>query len=368
MKGDIRKLTVTYNQRIVGYLAEIEKGRIAFQYDDEWVSKGFSISPFSLPLSHQVYISKSGHFGGLFGVFGDSLPDGWGELLVRRMLARRGVSFEATSPLFRLALIGWNGLGALAYEPTKSLLKRDDLVDLDELARKVKRMLDATYRDIDLDHLYHVGGSSGGARPKAHVRMNDSDWIVKFPATIDPIDIGKSEYETNLLAQKSGIDVSSFSLFPAKTNSGYFGTRRFDRIRDRRVHMISLSGILETTHRIPNLDYMHLFQVIQKISVDQNDLYEAYRRMCFNVLFENKDDHGKNHAFLYDEGACGYRLSPAFDLTRTPKKAEHEMTVAGEGKPTESDLIRMISEMKLSKKRCMQILHEVKEVKIWSEK
>jgi serine/threonine-protein kinase HipA len=361
MNIDVKRLTVTYNQRIVGYLVEIEPNRMAFQYDEQWVSDGFSISPLSLPLSHQVYISKSDMFGGLFGVFNDSLPDGWGALLVRRMLARQGIRFEHLSPLSKLTLVSDKGLGALGYEPTAIHGKHHNDVTIERLAQEVQRILDETYEDADLDSLYHYGGSSGGARPKAHLQIDGEDWIVKFPATMDPPNVGASEYKSNMLAKKAGILVPECRLFPSKRYQGFFGVKRFDRSQQEKKHMISLAAILETTHQIPNLDYIHLFQVIQKISIDQDDLYEAYRRMCFNVLHQNKDDHSKNHAFLYDEKAKGYRLSPAFDLTRTPYKVEHEMTVAGEGKPTEMDLIRFSKVFKLSAKRCEQILNHVKE-------
>ena len=129
------------------------------------------------------------------------------------------------------------------------------------------------------------------------------------------------------------------------------------------MHMISLSSVLETSHRIANLDYMHLFQVISVIGCDKEDLHEAYRRMCFNVLYGNKDDHGKNFAFLYNEKERRYRLSPAYDLTKTPNKAEHEMTVLGNGNPTEKDLNVIAEELHLSRKRCVETIDKVKSLK-----
>jgi len=119
--------------------------------------------------------------------------------------------------------------------------------------------------------------------------------------------------------------------------------------------------VLETTHQIPNLDYSHLFQVIQRICIDQEDIYEAYRRMVFNVLYENKDDHGKNFAFIYDEKLKGYRLSPFYDVTKTSMKMEHEMTVLGEGKPNEEDLLEIAKKFNLSKKNYEVIIKTIKE-------
>jgi len=135
--------------------------------------------------------------------------------------------------------------------------------------------------------------------------------------------------------------------------------RKYDLLQSSKggaLHMISLSSILETTHRISNLDYMYLFQVIKEICVDQEDLYEAYRRMCFNVFYGNRDDHGKNFAFLYNEEKIGYELSPAYDITPTSNKAEHEMAVLGNGCPTENDLLKIAKEIKLSVKECKKFL------------
>jgi serine/threonine-protein kinase HipA len=359
MKIDIKRVLVKFNNKIVGYLQELDNKQIAFQYDDDWLRYGFSISPLSLPLSSKVYISKSPHFNGLFGVFNDSLPDGWGELLVRRMLAKKGVNFDRLSPLVRLTLISGKGLGGLDYEPMQ-IENEKQSVDLDKLALEVKKILDDTDDVVDLDKVFAFGGSSGGARPKAHIKDENGEWIVKFPSSIDPINIGKLEYKANELAKKCGINTNEFKLFPSKIYEGFFGAKRFDRLNDERIHMISLSAILETTHRIPNLDYAHLFQVIQKICVNQKDLYEAYRRMSFNVLYKNKDDHGKNFAFLYDEKQNGYVLSPAYDITKTSNKFEHEMTVLGEGNPTEDDLLNFAIEMKLSMKECKEIIQTIK--------
>lgn len=126
--------------------------------------------------------------------------------------------------------------------------------------------------------------------------------------------------------------------------------------------MISLSSLLETSHKIPNLDYNLLFQVIRNICHNQNDIYEAYKRMCFNVLFENRDDHGKNFSFLYDEELKSYKLSPAYDLTKTKDKIEHEMTINGNGKPTEKDLIDMAIQLKLSLSKCQEIIQKTKNI------
>ena len=234
MDIDIKRIVVKFNNKVVGFLQELENSQIAFQYDDEWLRYGFSISPLSLPLSSKVYISKSPHFNGLFGVFNDSLPDGWGELLVRRMLAKKGINFDKLSPLVRLTLISGKGLGGLDYEPMQ-IENEKQSVDLDKLALEVKKILDDTDDIVDLDKVFDFGGSSGGARPKAHIKDENGEWIVKFPSSIDPVNIGELEHEANQTAQKCGINTNEFKLFPSKLYNGFFGAKRFDRLNDERI-------------------------------------------------------------------------------------------------------------------------------------
>ena len=364
MIDNVRKLLVKYNGRTVGILSEIED-RIGFQYDEKWVKSGFSLSPFSLPLTREVYICRKDTFEGLYGVFYDSLPDGWGELLVSRMLAKRGIHYEALSPLTKLSVVSENGLGGLTYEPSQADKEenRGTKYDFDLLAGQAAEILnDGERSTADLDEIYRLGGSSGGARPKAHIREGDAEWIVKFPCRADPPEAGRRELEANLAARECGVEINECRLFPSGRCEGYFGAKRFDRKAGRRLHAVSLSALLETTHRVPNLDYMHFFQVISILCGEKEELYEGFRRVCFNIFYGNKDDHGKNFAFLYDEERKGYRLTPAYDLTRTPEKAEHEMTVLGNGNPTEKDLRALAKEWKLSSKRTEEILSRVQSV------
>ena len=361
MIKDIKKLVVKYNDSTVGYLADLD-GNIAFQYDDVWLGGGFNISPFSLPLESKIFVNKKDTFGGLYGVFADSLPDGWGELLVRRMLSKREINPDRLSPLTKLSLISGQGLGGLTYEPSQAETDDNTLVELDEIAEDVKKILNDETDNKNLDTIFKLGGSSGGARPKAHIKIDKEDWIVKFPCHYDPENVGEKEYKANILAKECGLNVNECKLFDSNICSGFFGAKRFDRNKYGRIHMISLSSLLETTHRIPNLDYIHLLQVVQRICVDQNDMYEAYGRMCFNVLYGNKDDHGKNFAFLYDEDKEGYVLSPFYDITQTKDKFEHEMTVNGVGNPTEKNLLEVAKIMKLSSRKCNDIIVIIKEI------
>ena len=362
MIKEVNKLSVKYNGKLVGTLIDFGNKRIAFQYDDEWIRNGFSISPLSLPLGKEIYTNPDKTFDGLYGVFNDSLPDGWGILLVKRMLAKQGISYERLNMLTKLSIISGDGLGALTYEPAFEETETGFDYDLDELAKQASIILEEKEEDVDLDKLFRLGGSSGGARPKAHLKINNEDWIVKFRSSYDPKTIATDEYNANNLAKQCGININEFDLFKGKSGTPYFGVKRFDRTDNKKVHMISLAAILETSHREYNLDYIHLFQVIEKICVDKSDLYEAYKRMCFNVFYGNKDDHGKNFSFLYDDELKGYKLSPAYDITKTINMAEHSMTVNGNGKPEELDLLKVAEYMKLSMSKCKQIIEEIKNV------
>ena len=183
---------------------------------------------------------------------------------------------------------------------------------------------------------------------------------MKFPCRIDPQDVGELEYRANVAARKCGIDVNEFCLFPSRLCSGYFGAKRFDRKAGKRLHVLSLAALLETTHRQPNLDYGHLFNVTENICTDPREMYEVFRRMCFNVYYGNKDDHSKNFAFLYHEEIGGYLLSPAYDLTKTVGKFEHEMTVNGAGNPSDADILALAEDFKLNLQTCRKIMNEIK--------
>ena len=126
--------------------------------------------------------------------------------------------------------------------------------------------------------------------------------------------------------------------------------------------MISLSSLLETSYQIPNLDYLILFKVIKQISNRTEDLYDAFKRMCFNILYKNKDDHGNNFAFIYDDLYKSYVLSPFYDITSTKDKLEHEMTLLGKGNPNSEDIIESISKIGLDRNKCLDILNNVKSI------
>lgn len=367
----IKKLEVIFNEKKVGTLALLNKSKIdllAFQYDDEWIKNGFSISPFSLPLENKVFIPKIDPFNGMFGVFSDSLPDGWGKLLVDRTLKKNNINpFEITS-LDRLAIVGNSGMGGLEYIPQYDFEIKSEIKDLDELALSCKKILNTEYSE-NLDELFLLGGSSGGARPKILTNINGEDWIIKFPSKFDNDNIGKQEYDYSLCAKKCGIFMPETKLFPSKNCSGFFGVKRFDREKKfkneiKKIHMVSVSGLLETSHRIPNLDYDILMKLTLKLTNDFEEVKKMYRLMCFNIFAHNRDDHSKNFSFLYNEVKKKWELSPAYDLTYSNSiGGEHATTIAGNGKnPTIKDILKVAENIGLKKDESEKIALEIKKI------
>ena len=184
-------LNVFYRGRLVGRLAETPEKLLAFEYDAEWLRDGFSISPFKLPLEKRVFIAQRDPFTGNFGVFNDSLPDGWGRLLIDRMLKRKHIDPSMVSILDRLAIVGSSGMGALEYKPEEQLVGSMKISELDILAREAEAILNDEYDNVNLEELVKVGGSSIGVRPKVLLNIEGKDWIIKFPASMDSKDIGK---------------------------------------------------------------------------------------------------------------------------------------------------------------------------------
>lgn len=360
--NDNRHLKVMLNDRMVGTLAETKNHLVAFEYEDEWLESGFSISPLSLPLQKGVFLPRGfDPFEGVFGVFADSMPDGWGRLLVDRFMMRHQIDPRTAGSISRLGLVGDSGMGALEYRPSEDADITLSGMTLDELAEECRKIFEKEHTD-HLDELFLMGGSSGGARPKVYYEMDGEEWIVKFPSSMDRDDIGVQEYAYALCAQKCGISTAEVRLLPSEHGSGYFAAKRFDREDGRKVHMLSVSGMLETSHRIPNLDYNILMQLTMKVTRNYKQLEKLYRLMCFNVFAHNRDDHSKNFSYLFRNGE--WELSPAYDLTYSSSiGGEHATTVDGNGvDPGMADILRVAKLAKLDMKKARVIAEDIEEI------
>ena len=364
---DIKKLDVYFRESKVGTLALQKDHTTAFQYAQSWLNNGFSISPLSLPLTDEVFVANLHPFDGLFGVFDDCLPDGWGRLLTDRMLKSKGVDPSKLSSLARLALIQGNSIGALSFKPSFEETATFSNSNFDELAKECNQI----FNDVEIenyDEVFQAGGSSGGARPKVHALIDGSPWIVKFGCSYDKPNIGEIEFECNELAKQCGLEVAETKLLPSKTCSGFFATKRFDCFVDdegriEKLHIVSAGGLLEVSHRVPALDYDHLLKLTLKLTDSMAEVEKMFRLMAFNVKIGNKDDHAKNFSFIYDDETSLWKLSPAYDLTPNEGIAgEHTTTVNGKGKDiTHDDMLQVAKRIGISTRKAKEIVERVEE-------
>ncbi len=343
----------------MGRLA-LKDRKIFFEYAPEFMKTGLDLSQLKLPLKPGVTACEDKLFEGLFGVFNDSLPDGWGRLLLDRKLINMGINAQALSPLDRLRYVGSRGMGALAYEPESEDIHSHRHDNLDEVAYQV---LEFQENDDDrfVDDLLAINGSSAGARPKIVINIDKEDWIIKFRSSLDPKDIGAIEYAYHLMAKEAHLDVPKAKLFPSQKGQGYFGVKRFDRVDGKHLHMHTVSGLLHVDHRIPSLDYETIMKATIWLTKNSQECEKQFKAAVFNVISHNRDDHAKNFSFLMDEKGI-WHISPAYDLTfSSGLSGEHCTMVMGEGKnPTLSHLLKLAEIGSIKKQKAMQIIEGVK--------
>jgi len=352
-----------------------DNGTIFFKYDATFIKKGLEISPFKLKLSDTILTPETPIFDGLFGVFNDSLPDGWGRLLLDRTLLSKGISLNQITPLDRLTYVGSGGMGALTYKPNlNSEVQSDKLMELDEIYQEMNKVLEGTPSDV-IEELFHLGGSSGGARPKIFVGYNPKTnhlihghsslpenyehWIIKFPSSTDLPDIAQIEYAYYKMALAAGIEMSECKLFEGPSGKKYFATKRFDRIQNDRLHLHSASGLLNDNFRYSNLDYGNVMDCAFRLENHVAAYSKVLRLAAFNVYSHNRDDHSKNISFLMNV-AGEWKLAPAYDLTfSNSSHGMHSTMIAGESKsPRQQHLLELANTFGV--KNPETIINEVK--------
>lgn len=314
---------------------------LLFEYSKEALREGLELSPLRLPLRPQAYGDFPGHLLRLPGLIADSLPDGWGLLLMDRYFRRSGREPAAVSPLDRLAFLGERALGALTFEPVETVkLTRTDLTVL-RLAQEVTLVM-AGKDDEILKHLLVLGGSPHGARPKAVVGYSaargtirtDFDaehgpYLIKFPAWNEHKEVCAIEHTYCETARACEIDVPPTKHFDLGRLHAAFGIERFDIEAGMRVPVHTLAGLLHVDFRVPAVDYVSLLRATRALTGDEREVLKAYERGVFNVLFNNRDDHPKNFAFRLDRDRR-WRLAPGYDLTfNTGPGGEHQMDICG---------------------------------------
>lgn len=343
-------VTLNWGARDVQSIGQIAyRDRIAYlQYDDAFLNSGIEISPVYHGTGtglHQPY--RADVFEGLHGVFHDSLPDGWGRLLVGRRCAQLGIEAASLTPLDRLACVGASGIGALSYAPAiDAWEKRGPEFDLAELAAGARQLLGGTVGEV-LSALGRTGGSPGGARPKALLALGSEGqamagadgapadfkhYLVKFPGSGDPEDIAAIEMAYSRMASAASVEMAETRLLEDSQGGLYFAARRFDRRGDARRHVHSACGLLYSDIRLPTLDYKDLILLARNVTHDQRQCKAMFILAVFNVLAHNRDDHARQFSFIMERSGA-WRMAPAYDLTYSAGPAgEHSTVVLGHGK------------------------------------
>lgn len=354
----VRKLTVTRTlatgQAVtVGVLAQNRQG-VFFQYDADYLGRFGNLSPFGLKATTELQLAPKRPHSGLHGLFGDSLPDGWGSLLQDRVFRQHGILPAQITAMDRLAFVGASGMGALSFSPTSEYqLASTGDIDLAKLGLEAQAFFDGQTEEVLADLV--AAGSSGGARPKAQfyispdepdrcrtvARPGDEAWLVKFTSRNLPLghEEGLCEAVYLRLAGKLGLEPPEWRLFEAPEQSGaraWLGVKRFDWVshpqKAGRLHMHSACGLLDADFRTPSLDYEDLLKASRHLCRSPAVGKLQFRRAMFNLFACNQDDHSKNWAFLQDD-AGEWVPAPFYDVTFSPHPyQEHATAYAGFGK------------------------------------
>jgi serine/threonine-protein kinase HipA len=373
----VEAVSVKYKEHQVGALSfNTETGLGAFEYEPSFITKGIELSPLKMPLAKKIYsfpgLDKD-TFKGLPGLIADSLPDDFGNSVLSAWVASQGRTPDSISPLERLQYTGKRGMGALTYAPATQVKKfnASNKIEIQSLVAVAQEIL--TERDnfsAELKHpdqqdkeamlaLMSVGMSAGGARPKAVLAFNEdftqvrsgqtqipsgfTHYLMKFDGVSqhnkssetfgDPMGFGAMEYVYHLMARSCGITMTDCHLL----NEGarrHFITERFDRIGNQKVHTQTLNGLAHVSYKQPgSFSYEELIGIARQLRLSQVEAMQLFKRMVFNVVARNHDDHAKNFAFILNEQEK-WALSPAYDIAYSYKPGNkwvnnHWMTIAG---------------------------------------
>ncbi|PHM38952.1 toxin HipA [Xenorhabdus mauleonii] len=414
-------IKIKYQGIDVGAVAfDVEKGLGSFEYERSFIERGLNLAPLKMPLkqadSGKIFMFPNLNydtFRGLPGMLADSLPDDFGNAVLNSWLARQGKNPANITPLQRLQYTGKRGMGALEYYPSNTKIKglnSSQNVALAELVKVAQSVLDTRHHfhaelphngteDAEaMKHLLQVGMSAGGARPKAVLAFNETftavrsgqvevpegftHYLMKFDGVSehhqgketfgDPMGYGAMEYVYYLMATNAGINMAPSRLL----NEGerrHFLTQRFDRVGNKKIHMQTLNAIAHVDYKKPGLySYYELFHVVRELQLSFKEADQLFRRMVFNVIARNHDDHSKNFAFLMDnEGK--WRLSPAYDLAYSYKPGSkwvnsHWMTINNKRDNFVREDFYSFEDTsrRFTKKYVNELLEEIKEsVSLW---
>lgn len=397
-----------WNKKVGAVLWDESKNSGVFEFDKEFVNLGLDLSPITLPLSE----TKKGRrvfsfpflnfetYKGLPGLLADSLPDKFGNQVIDAWLAQQGRTSQSFNPVDRLCYIGKRGMGALEFEPEsgQQVIPSNSL-EIEALVEFAKEVLDerASFKtnlqsEQGFSDILQVGSSAGGARAKAIVAYNQKTgevrsgqidglegfeyWLIKFDGVTnhqlgDPKGYGNIEYAYYLMATSAGINMMESEL-KTENQRAHFMTKRFDRQNNKKIHMQTLCGLAHFDYNMPgSYSYEQAFMVMRQMLLPYPDMEELYRRMIFNVMARNQDDHTKNISFLMNSDGK-WSLSPAYDVTFAFNPSNfwlkaHQMTVNGKKENIVlNDVLSLAKNVNI--KKPLQIIEECREAILkWDE-
>lgn len=387
----------------IGILYQNENSLYAdFEYDRDFQKSGIELSPFKMPLGGRVYsfpeLGRSEAFHGLPGLVADSLPDKFGNAVINSWLARTGRSPEKFTALDRLCYTGKRGMGALEYQPASDLVRTGtDLIDLTEMTKLASDVLanrtnqSLTSDDVSKMQLLEIGSSAGGARAKAIIAWNEKTgeirsgqinagdgfeyWLIKFDGVknngdhelADPNQYTLIEYAYYLMAKDLGIEMSECRVIK-KDGLNHFMTKRFDRINGEKVHMQTLAALCHFDYNYPNIcSYEEYALRARQLGITKKETEQIYKRMVYNVIGVNCDDHVKNFSFMMNK-AGKWSITPAYDLTYSYNPlnrwiSQHQMSVNGKSSDiTDEDMMETGKKMGLSSVFCRDAIGKTRSV------
>lgn len=379
----MKTLTVYYHgaasNRIELGLLTLHGIKIYFEYSEEALQTGFELSPFQLPLKPGPIAPAFEPFNGLHGLFNDSLPDGWGVYLMDKLFRSRAINQSDITPLDRLTFIGDRSMGALSYEPEEAsdfIESENYQLDIDLIADSSVSLYTGELNQV-IKHIADVGIPPGGAKPKALFAIKDNQaiagtlsvpdgyehWLIKFPSgkTPDKRCEGAIEYLYSIMAKNSGIDFPETQLLKGSEHNNYFMIKRFDRIgNNHRQHIHTLAGLLGLNFRIASIGYDGLLKTCLHLTQSHHEVLELFRRMIFNIMSGNRDDHSKNFSFIMSNDG-EWKNSPAYDVIfNSGINGEHTMDLHGKGKGiTFSDILKIGKLFSIDDKKTKSIIADI---------
>ena len=399
---EIKTVKVKLWGSTIGYLHKQDNGLIGFQYDEDFIGSGIEVSPIKMPLSNITYsfpILPEVTYGGLPGMLADSMPDKFGNIVIKKYLESQGRSKESLTVLEKLCYTGKRGMGALEYEPSTNIVNEDEEIDIDALTKLASDILSerenmhVKYNENMISQLMQGSSSVGGARAKTLIALNPETndirsgqinagkgyeyWLLKFDdisnnkdkdAESDNKEYTKIEYAYYLMAQDAGIKMSECKLYK-ENDRAHFMTKRFDRkgVKGEKLHMQSLCALAHMDFNSPRAySYEDAFNVMRQLNLPRTDFTQLYKRMVFNEYARNYDDHTKNIAFLMDKKGV-WRLSPAYDMTFSYRENSiwvnaHQMLINGKADHiTKNDLLKVAEKAGVKVSEAEKAIQQVKD-------